>query len=503
MPFIATLPESDPLFVFLQDPVNLGGLETASLKTRGVVLENVDGFDDPNKFVTRSVPHTLSMKASIASDATDPLATTPPLDKTGWAGDGAPGDGSLRSFLDGAIKQHYPKTLARQPGVDFRVATPQELDLTNTFQLALGRTNELDLSQVNLADAEANVGRAAFLDPQRGRCNVCHLNGGANFQDTGKNRNFDTGMVRIPAGDIGILADGSPFFDGGFGLAPFDALQIGFNNSLGNGAFNTPPIIEAADTPPFFHNNDLLSTDIEAAVFFYVDPFPFPLSPAARDLVTRFGTPIQFSTADGFAIARFLRALNVAFNMDIARQRLRAALTVFNRFRDTRKDIQIALLQLADVEIDDALQVLQSPQTTQPFYPVSVDRLNLAKAEIAATIAAPASSRGGPILERRLTCGERARSDRRQRHLHAGGRKPVLLAGQRPRSSGTRQTTRPEISSRNAKSSSGPGGPAASTGIGAGRPAFAGGAGGIGFGGGVAFRSSPRGACPSEATARA
>ena len=48
---------------------------------------------------------------------------------------------------------------------------------------------------------------------------------GANFQDTGKNRNFDTGMVRIPAGDIGILADGSPFFDGGFGLAPFDALR--------------------------------------------------------------------------------------------------------------------------------------------------------------------------------------------------------------------------------------------------------------------------------------
>ena len=49
VPFIAGLPESDPLFVFLQDPVNLGGLETASLKTRGVVLENVDGFDDPRQ----------------------------------------------------------------------------------------------------------------------------------------------------------------------------------------------------------------------------------------------------------------------------------------------------------------------------------------------------------------------------------------------------------------------------------------------------------------------
>ena len=114
--------------------------------------------------------------------------------------------------------------------------------------------------------------------------------------------------------------------------------------------------------------------------------------------------------------------------MDIAKQRLRAALTLFNRFRDTRKDIQIGLLQLADVEIDDALQVLQSPQTTQPFYPVSVDRLNLAKAEIAAAIAAPASSRGGRISNA-VSRVENARDqNRRQRHLHAGGRKPVLLA---------------------------------------------------------------------------
>jgi len=394
--FIATLPPSDPLFVFEQDPANLGGLETSSLRAQGAVLEDVDGFGDLRQFVVRSVPHTLSMKTSIASDLADPLATTPPADKTGWGGDGAPGDGSLRSFLDGAITQHYPKTLARRPGIDFRAATPTELDLTNTFQLALGRTNELNLTQVNLADAQANVGRQAFLDPQRGRCDVCHANAGANFRDTGKNRNFDTGMVRIPAGQIGIVDGGLPFFDGGFGLMPFDALQIGFNNSLGNGAFNTPPLIEAADTPPFFHNNDLQSGDIESAVFFYVDPFPFPTSPAATDLVTRFGTPIQFTTEDGFAIARFLRALNVAFNLDLAKQRLRATQTLFNRFRDTRVDIQIGLLDLANVEIDDALTVLQrAPQ--QPFYPVSVDRLNLAKAEIAAARSAPASSRGGRI----------------------------------------------------------------------------------------------------------
>jgi hypothetical protein len=246
------------------------------------------------------------------------------------------------------------------------------------------------------------VGRQAFLDPQRGRCNVCHLNAGANSQDTGKNRNFNTGMVRITGGTIGSV-DGLPFFDGGFGLDPFDALQLGFPNSAGNGSFNTPPLIEAADTPPFFHNNDLGSgASIETAVFFYTDPFPFPTSPAAQELQARFGTPIQFSTADGFAIARFLRALNAAFNMDIAKQRLRAALTLNNDKSAKAREIQLRLLQLADVEIDDAIHVLQTapnlpPAPTAPLYPLSVDRLNLAKAEIAAAIAAPADNRGGRI----------------------------------------------------------------------------------------------------------
>jgi hypothetical protein len=200
------------------------------------------------------------------------------------------------------------------------------------------------------------------------------------------------------AGKTGTF-DGQPFFDGGFGgqgLAHpnIDVLGLGFLNGLGNGTFSPPPLVEAADTAPFFHNN-AFGSEIEDAVFFYLGPFS--VSPAAALLTQRFGTPINFSTPDGFAIGRFLRALNVAFNLDIAKQRARGALTLFNRFRDTRVDVQIKLLQLASVEIDDALFVLQSNRTTQPFYPVAVDRLGLAKAEIATAIASPASSRGGHI----------------------------------------------------------------------------------------------------------
>jgi cytochrome c peroxidase len=394
---------SDPLFVFETNPA-LANLERGDrLFSNGVILENVDGFEDPtNKFVLRGVPHVLSMKTSVAADAGDGT-TNPPIERTGWSGDGAPGDGSLRSFLTGAVTQHYTKTLARQPGVDFRVPTAQELDLTLAFQLALGRTNELDLSQVNLFDAEANVGRQAFLDPQRGRCNVCHLNAGANSQDTGKNRNFDTGTRLSPTASFTPTFDGVALFDGGFGgkgLAHvnFDASGDGAFDSFGNGTFNTPPLIEAVDTGPFFHNNFInvfFGSDIEDAVFFYVEQFTG--SPADLALRQRFGTPIAFSSDEGFAIGRFLRALNVAFNLDLAKQRLRAVQTLFNRFGDTRVDLQIKLMQLAGAELDDALAVLTSGKTHQPFYPVSVDRIGLAKAEIAAAIAAPVSSRGGKI----------------------------------------------------------------------------------------------------------
>jgi hypothetical protein len=407
VPFINALPASDPLFVFETNP-NLAGLETFGLRAAGNVLENVDGFEDPtHKYVLRSVPHTLSLKTTIAADDADLHTTNPPIERTGWGGDGAPDNGSLRSFLDGAIKQHYTKSLARVADVDFRLATSLELDLVNEFQQALGRTNELNLAQVNLFDTAANQGRQVFLDPLKGRCNVCHSNGGANFIDTGKNRNFDIEIRDVvPTGPVASFPDGSPMFDGGFGgigatVPTINGISadpaVGPKNAFGNGTFNTPPLIEAVDTPPFFHNNAFIAgNEIEGAVFFYIDPGGFAISEAAKEMNARFGSPISFTADEGLAIGRSLRALNAAFNLDIAQQRVKGALTLFNRFRDTRVDLQVSLLQLADAELNDALTVL-THAPTQPFYPVSVDRIGLARTEIAAAISAPASSRGGRI----------------------------------------------------------------------------------------------------------
>jgi hypothetical protein len=88
----------------------------------------VDGFapDPQTHFVLRSVPHTLSLATSVTRSPIDPV--TPPSERTGWGGDGAPDGGALRDFQTGAIRQHYTNSLARVPGVDFRLADAGELD---------------------------------------------------------------------------------------------------------------------------------------------------------------------------------------------------------------------------------------------------------------------------------------------------------------------------------------------------------------------------------------
>jgi cytochrome c peroxidase len=402
VPFVTALraaSPSDPLFVFERDP-NLTNLETTDLVRFAAILENVDGFEDPvNKFVSRVVPHVLSLATSVTRDPAE-ARPSPPVERVGWGGDG-PGDGSLREFLAAAVTQHFPKNLARRPGIDFRLPTPEEAEFARAFQLSLGRTNELDLAQVRMSDADAERGRQAFLDPLRGRCHACHANAGANFLDTGRNRNFDTGVRFTSGGLKSGRFNGKALVDGGFGgvglASPnLDGNGSGFPNAFGDGSFNVPPLIEAADTGPFFHNNFHPRTDIpqnlEQAVAFYAS-FQFSRSPAAAELERKFGSRLNLLPLDAAAIARFLRALNAAFNLDIAKQRLDAANVLATRFADTRADVQRRLMELAAVEIDDALAVLLAT-----LFPNARAPLALAKSEIASGVsAASAADRGARI----------------------------------------------------------------------------------------------------------
>ena len=226
------------------------------MRSHGLILENVDGLEDPTvKFVMRGVPHTLGMQVSLNQDTTQ---VPTPAEMTGWSGDGAPATGSLREFAIGAVTQHFTKRLNRVPGTDFKLPKEHQLDAMEAFQLSLGRHKDFDLTKITFKPTiiDLNAGEDRFvlgdanLDPATtGTCNFCHSNGGANaLTALGVNRNFNTNVedrphpARTPA---------QPFpNDGGFGKTP-----AGPNGAFGNRMFNTAPVVEAADTAPFFHNN--------------------------------------------------------------------------------------------------------------------------------------------------------------------------------------------------------------------------------------------------------
>ncbi|HEX5042517.1 MAG TPA: hypothetical protein VFV75_06400 [Candidatus Polarisedimenticolaceae bacterium] len=379
-PFIATLPGDDPLFVAENDPAPLGSLEKPILMRQfGLVLENVDGFSDPeNIFVMRAVPHTLSLATSIARP---PGATTPQLERTGWSGDGAPGDGSLLSFSAGAVRQHFTRSLLRLDGTDFVGPTPAEAAALEAYMRSVGRLNELNITSMTFTDPRASSGRDLFggAGTSGARCRFCHTNAGANaavsFDGGSGNHTVDTG---VEAQENPARAIESFPLDGGEGLD----LIPGHPASFGNGKFNVPPLIEAADTPPFFHNNS--EATIEGAVRFYAGPFND--SAAA----VQFG---QFDLTEEQVeeIAAFLRVLNAGFNIAIARQRSAAAAALISKSSeppvpcdstgcldpppDTITPTVFALLDLANVEAQDALEVLDLPDPAADLNPTARARL--------------------------------------------------------------------------------------------------------------------------------
>jgi hypothetical protein len=294
----------------------------------------------------RGTPHTLAQALSItpaAFDGTSPLV----LQRTGWGGDGAPGTGTLREFAIGAVTQHFTRTLNRAAGVDFRLPTDAELDAIEAFMLSLGRQAELDLANLTLKDANASAGLELFKDPATGKCATCHFNGGANVGT--QNANFNTGVENAPhpAGPHGSLRPR----DGGFGRESDD----GFGG-IGNGTFNTPPVVEAADKKTFFHNN--LCSTIECAVEFY-STGAFNTSVAARFLQ---GGGIFLNQTQAGQIAAFLRVINALENIRSAEEKLTSALHGVG-LPEVHK-----LLRLGRADIKDAHRVLkQVPLSLDPL----------------------------------------------------------------------------------------------------------------------------------------
>jgi hypothetical protein len=146
---------------------------------------------DPNIFGTTTNADNSDCKEAVNEALADPTDLT----KT------------LRVFSLTAVKTHLTRTLNREPGIDFRCPTPDELDQMAAFQKYLGRQFELalkagvpddtddganalnnfadgtqiDSSQpvITFKDSIAETGKAIYLDGHA-QCNLCHFNAGVN-----------------------------------------------------------------------------------------------------------------------------------------------------------------------------------------------------------------------------------------------------------------------------------------------------------------------------------
>ena len=382
--FIATLPANDALFVAEFNP-NLsasacpGGTpcfeNPVLMRKFALILENLDGFSDlQNRFVMRGVPHTLALLQNTLSPAPDGT-TQPPNERTGWSGDGAPvgnftlgngvphlAQGLLRDFPIGAVIQHFTQTLLRRNGIDFRLPTNAELDAMNAFMRSTGRRNDLILAGSGALSLKGEIpregqrifnnGGAGFAGGRgippgtangAGKCFFCHFSAGASdFFFPNQNANFNTNVEQLPSqpADLVVPAQKNPA-DGGFGTGTPPAGVFGF----GDGTFNTPVLVEAADTGPFFHNSSILT--IEEAVNFY-NSTQFNNAPG-------FGAQIggiRLEATEVAAVAAFLRVINALEN-------IRSAIEIETRARNAKfLNDSVDLLKLSISELEDALFVL-------------------------------------------------------------------------------------------------------------------------------------------------
>ena len=361
--FIATLPDDDPLFIHEFAPEFRDNFEKADLlREWGLVLMNPDGFGDlENDFVMRTVNSLRSVRTSVEgmphAGMENQLDFMEPL--TGWAGDGAPGDGSLRSFAIGAIIQHMPRTLAREPGVDFRLPTDEELDALEAFMLSLGRQEELSLPLPLKGDL-ALRGQELFIDRDNsnGRCNVCHINAGASSLQASV---LPQGRV-VNLGSI-VHATGEEFAPG----KPTELIPLddGYKDTH---QFNTPPVVEAADAGPLFHSGFVKSVE-EAVDIYNLDTFRN--SGVGIALTKRFGTETNLSASEVLAIGAFLRVINALENIRETTELLESSLEKGFFERERARE----LIRRAAYETEDAIIVLDGVN----LHPTAVGSLRRAE----------------------------------------------------------------------------------------------------------------------------
>ena len=356
-----------------------------STRSRGFVLRATQNVQALGNSTT---PQDPSFRVDFSTNGRN---SNPP-ERLGWGNDGAP----LRDFALVAIVQHAPRTLNRTRGLDFRLPTDEELDALVAYQLPLGRQEDFNLPLLELKSALAGSGKALYLDSGNRfelghkNCNGCHFNGGGTagmsfnpqtpgFPDLdGSPRGFNVGLA-TSVNDIPLALALQLPRDGGFGqlLTAFGSFGNMDDPPVGHvelEEFNTPPVVESADTGPFFHNHTV--TDLESAVAFYGTP-AFQTSVSGRTAI-----PVSISAdpddPEVQAIAAFLRVLNALEN-------IRSSINVAERGRlMTRAADKRELAGLSLAETIDAMQVLSEGSLRRRIEPgIRSARVRLLAARLA------------------------------------------------------------------------------------------------------------------------
>ena len=241
----------------LEDPKRMRGVSADAVNFpdgRGLILENIDGLP-PTAPVFRKSPHLLNLFNTGPFGFSSQILT-------------------LQEFATGAVKQHFPRKLARNAvgtnaDPDFRLPTPAELDAMAAFMLDqdFPKGSGSDPSKSNLdlfaTTAAQRRGREAFGGTAK--CIQCH--GGQVLARTtasvlGKavdiNAAFDTGVVRQLIN--GAAKDNLP------------------SESGGTREFSVPQLFNVKNLGPFFHDASVKT--LREAVEFYTTA-AFTGSPAS------------------------------------------------------------------------------------------------------------------------------------------------------------------------------------------------------------------------------
>ncbi|MBL8230890.1 MAG: hypothetical protein JNL98_20515 [Bryobacterales bacterium] len=416
--FIAKLPASDPLFVHERVPELRNNFENGEmLRKLGLFTENVDGFDDlARKFTLRP---SISLQAiGTQIQAPEPVffadftaigQASNPGERLGWGNDALP----LRDFAIGAILQHFPRTLSRRAGSDFRIPTDDELDALAAYQLSIGRAEDFDLKKLKLLSVQAIQGQKLYLDtgnigePGHKNCNACHFNGGGttafglnpgapgfapvlDANPRGFNGTFGTNVSGLSAALMLNLPR-----DGGFGRVPLP------NRAFGNVGvipdvgpvpveeFNSMSVVESADTAPFMHNHTVAT--LEDSIAFYGTP----AYQSVESIGDRIAGPVPVKISDKaddpevLAIATFLRVLNTLEN-------IRSSISAAERARRAGPMSAAAeIASLAREEVIDAMEVMSKGSLTQAAdFQIALCRARLVAARSALELARDARDRG-------------------------------------------------------------------------------------------------------------